>query len=138
MAETFDTLVGLTTQIVSAHVSHNTVPSEQLPALIRSVYETLGGVSRTSVETPLEPAVPVKSSVKQETIACLECGKSFKMLRRHLKADHGMLPDQYRQRWKLPIGYPMVAPAYAKVRSGLAKQIGLGTNRISRAASRNK
>lgn len=118
----------LTAQIVSAHVSHNLVHSDALPALIQDVYRTLADVGRELV--PLDrpqPAVAVRKSVFPDHIVCLEDGKKLKMLKRHLKTVYNMTPDQYRERWGLPADYPMVAPEYAQHRSVLAKQIGLGT-----------
>ncbi|HET6183773.1 MAG TPA: MucR family transcriptional regulator [Acetobacteraceae bacterium] len=121
-------VLGLTAQIVSAHVSNNPVPSEALPALIQEVYRTLAGVGRAAVEPDRpQPAVPVRKSVFPDHIICLEDGKKLKMLRRHLKTAYNMTPEQYRERWGLPADYPMVAPNYAKHRSSLAKRIGLGT-----------
>ncbi len=122
------TVLGLTAQIVSAHVSHNTVAPDALPALIQDVYRTLAGIGRepAAPERP-QPAVPVKKSVFADYIVCLEDGKQLKMLRRHLKTAYDMTPEQYRERWGLPADYPMVAPRYAQHRSSLAKKIGLGT-----------
>jgi len=122
------TVLGLTAQIVSAHVSNNNVPTEALPALIMDVYKTLSGVGAEPppAERPA-PAVPVKKSVFPEYLICLEDGKKLKMLKRHLKTAYNMSPEQYRDRWDLPPDYPMVAPNYAKHRSSLAKKIGLGT-----------
>lgn len=121
-------VLGLTAQIVSAHVSNNSVSPEALSALIQDVYRTLAGVGRepSQPEKP-QPAVPVKKSVFPEYIICLEDGKKLKMLKRHLKTAYNMSPEQYRERWALPPDYPMVAPNYARHRSSLAKKIGLGT-----------
>jgi len=117
----------LTAQIVSAHVEHNTVQTEALPALIERVYQTLRDVGQAPVEPAKPvPAVPVKQSVRPDFIICLEDGKRLKMLKRHLMTAYKMTPSQYRLRWGLPADYPMVAPSYAKVRSSLAKKIGLG------------
>ena len=123
-------VLGLTAQIVSAHVSNNTVNPDSLPALIQEVYKTLAGVGKepASPERP-QPAVPVKKSVLPDYIVCLEDGKKLKMLKRHLKTSYNMTPEQYRERWGLTADYPMVAPNYARQRSKLAKQIGLGTSR---------
>ncbi len=122
-------LLSLTTQIVSAHVSNNTVALPDLPNLIAQVYRTLSGVGTESPQAPErpQPAVPIKKSVTPEYIVCLEDGKKLKMLKRHLKTAYDMTPDEYRERWGLAQDYPMVAPDYAKQRSQLAKQIGLGT-----------
>lgn len=122
-------LLSLTTEIVAAHVSNNTVSLSDLPQLIEQVYRTLSNVGnepQPTVERP-QPAVPIKKSVTPEYIVCLEDGKKLKMLKRHLKTAYDMTPEEYRERWSLPPDYPMVAPNYAKQRSRLAKQIGLGT-----------
>ena len=120
-------LLGLATEIVSAHVSHNPVAADQLPGLIQQVFKALASVEQATAAPPqAEPAVPVKKSVLADHIVCLDCGKQFSMLRRHLMTDHKMTPEQYRQRWELPSSYPLVAPDYAKTRSSLAKKFGLG------------
>ncbi len=122
-------ILGLTAQIVAAHVSHNAVAPHSLPTLIHDVYRTLNGVGHTKpivAEKPL-PAVPVKKSVFPDYLICLEDGKQLKMLKRHLATAYGMSPEQYREKWHLSADYPMVAPSYAKHRSSLAKRIGLGT-----------
>lgn len=122
-------LLALTAQIVAAHVSNNTVSLSDLPNLIDQVYRTLSGVGQDApirAERP-QPAVAVKKSVHPDYIICLEDGKKLKMLKRHLKTAYNMSPEEYRDRWQLPPDYPMVAPNYAKQRSKLAKQIGLGT-----------
>ncbi len=123
-------VLGLTAQIVAAHVSNNAVQNDALPVLIHDVYKTLSHMGREAPLPPLEkpqPAVPAKKSVFPDYIICLEDGKKLKMLKRHLKTAYGMSPDQYRERWGLAADYPMVAPNYAKHRSSLAKKIGLGT-----------
>ena len=122
-------LLSLTTNIVAAHVSNNSVAVADLPMIIRDVYDTLSNVGTTSEREPERPspAVPIKKSVTPEYIVCLEDGKKLKMLKRHLKTAYDMSPEDYRERWGLPQDYPMVAPNYAKQRSRLAKQIGLGT-----------
>jgi predicted transcriptional regulator len=121
-------VLGLTAQIVSAHVSNNSVAPDALPALIQDVYRTLSGVGREPAQPDRpQPAVPVKKSVFPDHIVCLEDGKKLKMLKRHLKTAYNMTPEQYRERWGLPPEYPMVAPNYARHRSSLAKKIGLGT-----------
>jgi predicted transcriptional regulator len=121
-------VLGLTAQIVSAHVSNNSVSPDALPSLIEEVYKTLSGVGKepAQVERP-QPAVPVKKSVFPDHIICLEDGKKMKMLKRHLKTSYNLTPEQYRERWGLTADYPMVSPNYAKHRSSLAKKIGLGT-----------
>lgn len=126
-------LLSMTTDIVSAHVSNNNVDVADLPKIIRQVYTSLaelGGHPVVSADRP-EPAVPVKKSVHDEYIICLEDGKKLKMLKRHLKTAYNMSPEQYRERWGLPADYPMVAPNYAKQRSSLAMKIGLGRKRKS-------
>ena len=127
-------VLGLTAQIVSAHVSHNSVTPEGLAPLIQDVYRTLSGVGTTPAQVARpEPAVPVKKSVFADHIVCLEDGRKLKMLKRHLKTAYNMTPEGYRERWGLPPDYPMVAPNYARHRSSLAKKIGLGTKpRVAR------
>jgi predicted transcriptional regulator len=126
-------VLGLTAQIVSAHVSNNSVTPDALPALIQDVYRTLSGVGREPVQPDKpQPAVPIKKSVFPDHIVCLEDGKKLKMLKRHLKTAYNMTPEQYRERWGLGPEYPMVAPNYARHRSSLAKKIGLGTKPRSR------
>lgn len=123
-------LLGLTAEIVSAHVSNNPVSMTDLPSLITEVHRTLSSLG--SVAAPVEvekkpPAVAIKKSITPDYLVCLEDGKKLKMLKRHLQTAYNMSPDQYREKWGLPPEYPMVAPNYAKHRSSLAKQIGLGT-----------
>ncbi|MCM8735021.1 MucR family transcriptional regulator [Azospirillum sp. A1-3] len=122
-------LLSLTTEIVAAHVSNNTVSLTDLPTLIEQVYKSLANVGTEPVvaEERPQPAVPIKKSVTPDYIVCLEDGKKLKMLKRHLKTAYNMTPEEYRDRWGLPTDYPMVAPNYARQRSSLAKQIGLGT-----------
>ena len=136
MGETAGTtdVLGLTAQIVSAHVSNNSVAPDALPGLIQEVYRTLAGVGKEIVlpDKP-QPAVPVRKSVFPDHIVCLEDGKKLKMLKRHLKTSYDLTPEQYREKWQLPPDYPMVAPNYAKHRSSLAKKIGLGTKPRARA-----
>lgn len=121
-------LLGLTTEIVSAHAANNTLTSAELTQLIQDVYSTLAhvGTEKAPAEKP-RPAVSPKKSIFPDYIICLEDGKKLKMLKRHLKTSYNMTPDEYRKRWGLAADYPMVAPNYAKHRSALAKQIGLGT-----------
>jgi predicted transcriptional regulator len=122
-------LLALTTEIVAAHVSNNTVSVSDLPQLINQVYNSLahiGNLPTPPAERP-QPAVPIKKSVQQDYIVCLEDGKKLKMLKRHLKTAYNMTPEAYRERWGLAADYPMVAPNYARQRSRLAKDIGLGT-----------
>ncbi len=122
-------LVTITADIVAAHVSNNSVAVNDLPQLISSVhgaFSALAGGSSAS-DTPQEPKVSVRLSIKPDYIVCLEDGKRMKMLKRHLKTDHEMTPDEYRRKWGLNSDYPMVAPNYAEQRRTLAKSIGLGT-----------
>ncbi|MBE0531874.1 MAG: MucR family transcriptional regulator [Rhodospirillales bacterium] len=121
-------LLELTTEIVVAHVGNNTLPVGDLAALIGDVYRTLSNLGETpEVPEAAKPAVPIKRSVFPDYIVCLENGKKLKMLKRHLKTAYNMTPEEYREKWGLPADYPMVAPNYAKHRSALAKEIGLGT-----------
>ena len=121
-------LLALTSEIVSSHVSNNSVPPTELTGVIESVYEKLSELARGKPEPKEEliPAVPIKKSVTDEHIICLEDGKKLKMLKRHLKTAFDMTPEEYRAKWGLKPDYPMVAPAYARKRQALAKQIGLG------------
>ncbi len=121
-------LLELTSKIVSAHVGNNSVSPADLPQLIEDVYRSLNCVGEKSdMKEKLLPAVPVKKSIQQDYIICLEDGKKLKMLKRHLKTAYNMTPEEYREKWNLPSDYPMVAPNYAEHRSSLAKKIGLGT-----------
>ncbi len=129
-----DELLVLAAQIVSAHVANNTVASGDVPKLIDAVYHALSNVGRASdTAPPPEPAVSVKRSVTADYLICLECGRQFSMLKRHLGTDHRLTPEQYRQKWGLPANYPIVAPNYARVRSSLAKKIGLGRTRAQQS-----
>ncbi len=119
-------ILGLTSTIVSAHVSKNQVPTSDLPQLISSVHQTLTDLGK-GLPSPLEPAVPIKKSVTPDYLVCLDDGKKFKSLKRHLRTAYEMSPDEYRAKWGLPSDYPMVAPKYAKLRSKMALAIGLGT-----------
>ncbi len=122
-------LLRLTTEITAAHVGNNTVAVNDLPSLIEKIYKALENVGREQPAQPErpQPAVPIKKSVNPDYIVCLEDGKQLKMLKRHLKTAYNMSPEEYRERWALPADYPMVAPNYARQRSKLAKEIGLGT-----------
>jgi predicted transcriptional regulator len=122
-------LLAMVAEIVSAQLSNNTVPAGDIPKLIHEVYAALTSLGQAPVKPAerLEPAVPVKKSVTADYIVCLEDGKKLKMLKRHLRTAYGLTPEQYREKWGLPPDYPMVAPNYAKKRSSLARQIGLGT-----------
>jgi predicted transcriptional regulator len=126
-----ETLITLTADIVSAHVSNNSVAVSDLPLLIQNVHNALNGLGQRSEEPAAkpEPAVSIRSSIKPDYIVCLEDGKKLKMLKRHLMTHYGMTPDEYRQKWGLNADYPMVAPNYAEQRRTLAKKIGLGTKR---------
>jgi predicted transcriptional regulator len=128
MSETSQDLINLTADIVSAHVANNKVSTADVSALIQSVYAALSTASAPPApEAPsIEPAVSVRSSVKQDYIVCLEDGKKLKMLKRYLRSRYKMSPSEYRTRWNLPGDYPMVAPNYAQKRSDFAKKIGLG------------
>ena len=129
--------IELAADIVSAYVSNNSVPSSDLASLIGDVHTALIRVAGGAVEAPAEapkPAVPVKKSVTPDYIICLEDGKKFKSLKRHLRTQYSMTPEQYREKWALPADYPMVAPNYAKARSDLAKEMGLGQQRRKRRA----
>jgi predicted transcriptional regulator len=125
-------VLGLTAQIVSAHVSNNSIGADALPNLIQEVYRTLAGVGKEqTLPDKQQPAVPIKKSVFPDHIICLEDGKKLKMLKRHLMTAYQMTPSQYRERWGLAPDSPMVAPDYARQRSSLARQAGLGTRNRS-------
>ncbi|HEX8233467.1 MAG TPA: MucR family transcriptional regulator [Caulobacteraceae bacterium] len=122
-------LIEMTAEIVAAYVGANTVQAGELPGLIQSVHRALSGViggEAAAPDAPREPAVPVKKSITPEYLICLEDGRKFKSLKRHLRTKYNMSPEDYRAKWGLPKDYPMVAPTYAKARSDLAKQMGLG------------
>jgi predicted transcriptional regulator len=124
-------LTALTTRIVTAYLGQNQLPPDDLPDLIHSVHGALSqagqGQEAAAAEEPRAPAVPVRKSVRQDRIACLECGWTGKTLRRHLAAAHGLTPQGYRAKWDLPPEYPMISPEYAARRSDLARRTGLGT-----------
>lgn len=125
-------LIELTSQIVSAYVAHNPVPVAELPRLIERVHATLSQIDGGPAAEPkmeLKPAVPLRKSVTEDHIVCLEDGKKFKSLKRHLRTRYDMSPEEYREKWGLPADYPMVAPNYAKQRSELARKMGLGLMR---------
>lgn len=131
-------LLLLTADIVAAHFSHNTVAIEEIPHVIQNVFSSLsamGGISLSAHPPRPEPAVAIKKSVTPEFIICLEDGKKLKMLKRHLKTAYNMSVEEYRERWGLGVDYPVVAPNYAKQRSALAKNIGLGTRARSKKGS---
>ena len=135
-------LLELTADIVAAYVGNNTVAQSDLPKLIANIYQSLatapeGGVDNKPAEAmELKPAVPVRKSITPDFIICLEDGKKFKSLKRHLRTHYDLSPEQYREKWGLPADYPMVAPNYAEARSSLARKIGLGQNRPQRPAQR--
>ncbi|GAB4471718.1 MucR family transcriptional regulator [Erythrobacter tepidarius] len=133
-----ETLITLTSDIVAAHVSNNDVAVSELPGLITSVYAALASLGETPVveEPKPQPAVAVRNSVKPDYIVCLEDGKKLKMLKRYLRTNYNMSPEEYRARWGLPADYPMVAPNYAEKRRDLAKKIGLGRKPGTPAPSR--
>jgi predicted transcriptional regulator len=135
--ETKNELLGLTAEIVAAHVANNRVATNEVSDLIAQVHGALADLaSPKPAEAPApEPAVPVRSSVKQDYIVCLEDGKKLKMLKRYLRTNFDMSPDEYRSKWGLPRDYPMVAPAYAEQRRGLAQKIGLGRKRADEVAA---
>lgn len=127
--------IELTAEIVSAYVSNNPVPAGDMPSLINQVYGALQRISTGHNEAqpePLKPAISIKKSITPDYIICLEDGKKFKSLKRHLRTQYNMTPEQYREKWGLPPDYPMVAPNYAAARSQLAKQMGLGQQRRRR------
>ena len=127
--------IDLTAEIVSAYVGNNTTPAAELPALIGQVHAALVRVSEGQVPAapaPAKPAVPVKKSLTAEYIVCLEDGKKFKSLKRHLMTHYNLTPEEYREKWGLDANYPMVAPNYAAARSQLAKKMGLGRKRKGR------
>lgn len=136
-------LVEVTADIVAAYVSNNSLQHKDLGELIAGVHAALVGIASGAApatapeQVPLVPAVPVKKSVTSEYIVCLEDGKQFKSLKRHLNAAYGMTPEEYRKRWNLPSDYPMTAPGYSERRSALAKQMGLGS-RAARGRSGRK
>ncbi len=123
-------LMEMAAEIVSAYVRNNSVPAGELPQLLQSIHSSLGsivsGTKPEPVKEPQQPKVAIKRSVTDEFIVCLEDGKRFKSLKRHLHSEHGLSPQDYRAKWALPKDYPMVAPAYANARSSLAKTLGLG------------
>ena len=127
-------LVELTADIVSAYVSNNTVVSSDLPMLINETYDALSKAAAKASQPlteELNPAVPIKKSITPDYIICLEDGKKFKSLKRHLRTHYNLSPEEYREKWGLPHDYPMVAPNYAAARSALAKKMGLGQRRRS-------
>ncbi|WP_127076550.1 MucR family transcriptional regulator [Rhodomicrobium lacus] len=131
-------LTSFTADVVAAYVANNVISADKLPDFIGSVYAALSKAATQAVEPvkpELTPAVPVKKSVTQDFIICLEDGKKFKSLKRHLKTHYDLSPEEYREKWGLPHDYPMVAPAYAAARSNLAKSMGLGQRNAAKPAS---
>jgi predicted transcriptional regulator len=124
-----DELLKLASEIVAAYVSNNPIPAADVPAMIKTVHGTLGSLAAAApgeAATSQKPAIPVKRSVTPDHIVCLEDGKKLKMLKRYLRSNYNMTPEEYRAKWGLPADYPMVAPNYAAQRSEFAKKIGLG------------
>ncbi|MEL7041134.1 MAG: MucR family transcriptional regulator [Pseudomonadota bacterium] len=120
-------IIEFASDIVSAYVSNNPIQSSELPELIREIHSTLRALETSSAAQPTpEPAVSIKKSITDDFLICLEDGKKFKSLKRHLRSKYGLSPEQYREKWGLPYDYPMVAPSYARKRSALAKEMGLG------------
>ncbi|NBP71756.1 MAG: MucR family transcriptional regulator [Alphaproteobacteria bacterium] len=124
-------IIAWTADIVASHVQNNSVAISDLPQLIKTVHDSLAGLTGDSPAEKPQPAVSVRRSVTPDYIVCLEDGRKLKMLKRHLATAYGMTPEDYREKWGLPSDYPMVAPNYAKQRSSLAKKIGLGKRRES-------
>ena len=121
------TIMEFASDIVSAYVSNNSIQSGELPSLIKDVHATLASLANGALSTDAKtPAVPIKKSITDDFLICLEDGKKFKSLKRHLRSKYGLSPEDYREKWGLPFDYPMVAPSYARKRSELAKEMGLG------------
>ena len=133
-----EAVLSLTAQVISGYISNNRVPGEQLPELIQAVYNSLStaGTATAAAEAKVQPAVDVKKSIFPDHLVCLACGASFSMLKRHLNTEHELTPPEYRERYGLARDYPLVAPDYAKVRSRLAKKIGLGLGSHERGAKK--
>lgn len=139
MSDNNDALIDLVAGIVSAFVAHNSVPTSELPALIASTHGALANLDKATaapVEEKPVPAVSVRKSISPDHLICLEDGKKFKSLKRHLSTQFNMSPEEYRAKWGLPVDYPMVAPSYAEARSKLAKSMGLGQQRKKAAPKR--
>ena len=132
-------MLGLAAGIVAAQAANNRVTADQLPGLIQRVFDALATAKQKATAPPRpEPAVPIRQSIRPDHLVCLDCGKHLSMLKRHLRTDHQLSPADYRRRWGLPVSYPMVTTAYAKVRSGLATKAGLGQRgrRVKKKAAR--
>jgi predicted transcriptional regulator len=128
----------LTSEIVAAYVGNHVVPIAELKGLIADVYSSLNATSTFVAEEVIverqKPAVSIRKSIQEHQLTCLECGNSFKSLKRHLMTHHSVTPEEYREKWDLQSDYPMVAPAYAEARSRLAKEMGLGQRRLRKAS----
>ena len=137
--DTKSEIIEMTTDIVSAYVGNNSINAADLPALIQNVHKALSQVTsgeEAAPQAPQEPAVSVRKSITPDYLICLEDGRKFKSLKRHLRTKYDMSPEEYRAKWNLPKDYPLVAPNYAKARSDLAKQMGLGQGGRKPARSR--
>ena len=134
-----ESILAMAADIVSAYVSHNALPASEIPTLIQTVYRSLSEMdgapapAEEAAPEPLKPPVPVRQSIKPDYLVCLEDGKKLKMLKRHLRTNYDLSPEEYRAKWGLAADYPMVAPNYAKQRSEFAKKIGLGRKRAEAA-----
>lgn len=139
VSESDQKLTELTSEVVAAYVSKNPIPASELPQLIASVFDAIGKLQNgePQKEEPV-PAVDPKKSVKADHIVCLECGKKFKSIKRHLMSSHEMTPEEYREKWNLSVDYPTTAPNYANTRSQLAKEMGLGRKPGEKPGSRKK
>lgn len=134
-----DALINHTGDIVSSFVAHNSIEADKVPELITSVHAALAGLnSDEAKEEPREPAVSIRASVKPDKVTCLDCGRQMKMLKRHISTEHGLTPQEYRERWNLPADHPLVAPNYAEKRSELAREIGLGQDPKQKRGRRKK
>ena len=134
-------LVEMTAEIVSAYLSNNSVPISDVPALIETVFGALESVETgqaSNAAPSVEPAVPIKQSITADFLICLEDGKQFKSLKRHLRTHYNLSPEEYRRKWGLPVDYPMVAPNYAAARSKLAKEMGLGQKRAAGQSAKKR
>ena len=134
-------ILRMTAEIVSTYVTHNELPGSQIPDVIRSVFTTLSshaGGEGLAAQQPAKPVVSIRKSVTPDYIICLDDGKKFKMLKRHLRTTYNLTPEEYRAKWRLPADYPMVAAKYAAQRSALAKKIGLGRKRAGRKRAGRK
>jgi predicted transcriptional regulator len=139
MSDSTGSVLSLAAKIVAAHVANHRIDPVDLPKLINDVHRALANAEQATTAPPRgEPAVDIKRSVRSDHLVCLECGKHFSMLKRHLSTDHQLSPHEYRQKWGLPPTYPIVAPDYAKTRSALAKKIGLGRKAGSRKKAGRK